>query len=148
MVAPLNEGSTPPLAQNPGQRTYAFVSLAESAIRKRPRRRNDEIECLYSCSFEDCTRAYGTLNHLNAHVSMRKHGAKRDPSELEKLWRSQKKAEQLKNRPGRRRGVGHDDDDPCALHRTAFGSYSTNPDHRAFYALYIAPPRSYTPPAP
>ncbi|KAG8756652.1 hypothetical protein FRC12_010503 [Ceratobasidium sp. 428] len=131
MVAPLSEGPTAPSAQNPGQRTYAFVSLAGSTIRKRPRRRYDEIERLYSCSFEDCTKAYGTLNHLNAHVTMQKHGAKRNPSEfkeLRKLWRSQKKAEQIQNRPRRRRGVGHDDDDPRGLQRTASGSYSTDPE--------------------
>lgn len=69
-----------PSGTNPGQRTYAFVSLAGSTIRKRPRRRYDEIERLYSCSFEDCTKAYGTLNHLNAHVTMQKHGPKRNPS--------------------------------------------------------------------
>ncbi|KAG9103247.1 actin-like protein arp8 [Ceratobasidium sp. 370] len=131
MVAPLSEGPTAPSAQNPGQRTYAFVSLAGSTIRKRPRRRYDEIERLYSCSFEDCTKAYGTLNHLNAHVTMQKHGPKRNPSEfkeLRKLWRSQKKAEQMQNRPRRRRGVGQDDDDPRALQRTASGSYSTDPE--------------------
>ncbi|KAG9119444.1 hypothetical protein FRC07_005530, partial [Ceratobasidium sp. 392] len=123
------------------QRTYAFVSLAGSTIRKRPRRRYDEIERLYSCSFEDCTKAYDTLNHLNLHVTMQKHGARRNPSgfkELWKLWRSQKKVEQLQNRSGRRRGVEHDDDEPHALHHTASGFCSTNPDHRAFCALYIA----------
>ncbi|KAF8603890.1 hypothetical protein BDV93DRAFT_441819, partial [Ceratobasidium sp. AG-I] len=96
VAASLPEGATAPSAQNPGQRTYAFVSLAGSTIRKRPRRRYDEIERLYSCSYEDCTKAYGTLNHLNAHVTMQKHGLKRNPSEfkeLRKLWRSQKKAE-------------------------------------------------------
>ncbi|KAH7327675.1 hypothetical protein B0J17DRAFT_620364 [Rhizoctonia solani] len=126
LVAALPEGATPPSATNPGQRTYAFVSLAGSTIRKRPRRRYDEIERLYACSFEDCTKAYGTLNHLNAHVTMQKHGSKRNPSEfkeLRKLWRTQKKAEQVANRPrGKRRG---EDDHPHALHRTASGSYSS-----------------------
>ncbi|KAJ1307012.1 hypothetical protein OPQ81_007992 [Rhizoctonia solani] len=126
LVAALPEGATPPSGNNPGQRTYAFVSLAGSTIRKRPRRRYDEIERLYSCSFEDCTKAYGTLNHLNAHVTMQKHGPKRNPSEfkeLRKLWRTQKKAEQVANRPrGKRRG---DDDHPHALHRTVSGSYSS-----------------------
>ncbi|KAF8749143.1 zinc finger protein [Rhizoctonia solani] len=100
------EGAIPPSATNPGQRQYAFVSLAGSTIRKRPRRRYDEIERLYSCSFEDCTKAYGTLNHLNAHVTMQKHGPKRNPSEfkeLRKLWRTQKKAEQVASRSRSRR---------------------------------------------
>lgn len=128
VAAALPEGAQPPSATNPGQRTYAFVSLAGSTIRKRPRRRYDEIERLYSCSYEDCTKAYGTLNHLNAHVTMQKHGPKRNPSEfkeLRKLWRTQKKAEQMANRPRRRRGVGQDDDAPHALHRTSSGSFSS-----------------------
>ena len=71
--------------QNPSSpsnlnKTYAFVSLPGTAIRKRPRRRYDEIEQLYHCSWPDCTKAYGTLNHLNAHVVMEKHGPKRLPS--------------------------------------------------------------------
>jgi hypothetical protein len=49
------------------------------SAKKRPRRRFDQIERLYSCRFEGCDKAYGTLNHLNAHVSMQKHGIKRKP---------------------------------------------------------------------
>lgn len=73
-------GAQHPSATNPSQRTYAFISLAGSTIRKRRRRREDEIERLYSCSFEGCTKTYGTLNHLNAHVTMQKHGPKRHAS--------------------------------------------------------------------
>ena len=65
VAASLPEGATAPSAQNPGQRIDVFVSLAGSTIQKRPRRRYDEIERLYSCSYEDRTKAYGTLNHLN-----------------------------------------------------------------------------------
>ena len=61
-------------------KTYSFVSLPGNAVRKRPRRRYDEIERLYACSWPDCTKAYGTLNHLNAHVSMQRHGPKRSPA--------------------------------------------------------------------
>jgi hypothetical protein len=49
-------------------------------VKKRPRRRYDEIERLYQCSWPDCSKAYGTLNHLNAHVTMQKHGSKRSPN--------------------------------------------------------------------
>lgn len=49
------------------------------AHKKRPRRKFDQIERLYLCGFEGCNKAYGTLNHLNAHVSMQKHGQKRRP---------------------------------------------------------------------
>ncbi|KAF7968513.1 hypothetical protein HWV62_30201 [Athelia sp. TMB] len=94
-------------------KTYSFVSLPGNAVKKRPRRRYDEIERLYQCSWPDCAKAYGTLNHLNAHVTMQKHGAKRSPNgkrdrkitiiitnarpefkELRKQWRKAKKEEE------------------------------------------------------
>ena len=46
---------------------------------KRPRRRYEEIERMYKCGFQGCEKAYGTLNHLNAHVTMQSHGQKRTP---------------------------------------------------------------------
>lgn len=61
-------------------KTYSFVALPGNTVKKRPRRRYDEIERLYQCSWPDCNKAYGTLNHLNAHVTMQKHGSKRTPS--------------------------------------------------------------------
>ncbi|KAK6992180.1 Zn finger family DNA binding protein [Favolaschia claudopus] len=76
------------------KKTYSFVALPGNAVRKRPRRRYDEIERLYQCSWPECNKAYGTLNHLNAHVQMQKHGAKRSPNEfkeLRKQWRKEKK---------------------------------------------------------
>ncbi|KAH9818884.1 hypothetical protein DFH28DRAFT_1123239 [Melampsora americana] len=54
------------------------------------------IERLYSCSYPGCTKAYGTLNHLNAHITMQKHGPKRLPQEFKEIrkeWRARKKAE-------------------------------------------------------
>ncbi|KZS90776.1 hypothetical protein SISNIDRAFT_398736, partial [Sistotremastrum niveocremeum HHB9708] len=75
-------------------KTYSFVPLPGNALKKRPRRRYDEIERLYNCQWPGCAKAYGTLNHLNAHVSMQRHGPKRSPSEfkeLRKLWRRNKK---------------------------------------------------------
>jgi len=76
---------------------YFGGSYGGSASKKRPRRRYDEIERLYSCSWPGCTKSYGTLNHLNAHVAMQKHGPKRSPSEfkdMRKAWRKQKKEEE------------------------------------------------------
>ncbi|KAF9158866.1 hypothetical protein DFQ26_007170 [Actinomortierella ambigua] len=77
---------------------YPFVSLSGvTTTKKRPRRRFDEIERLYVCNWGDCEKSYGTLNHLNAHVNMQKHGPKRHPSEfkeLRKAWRRHKKAEE------------------------------------------------------
>ena len=95
---------------------YSFVSLPGNGVKKRPRRRYDEIERLYRCSWQNCTKAYGTLNHLNAHITMQKHGSKRSPNgkltllrpfqkhhtdkqaplefkELRKQWRKAKKEE-------------------------------------------------------
>jgi transcription factor CON7 len=69
-----------PSSPSSSNKTYAFVSLPGTTIRKRPRRRYDEIERLYHCSWPDCTKAYGTLNHLNAHVVMQKHGPRRLPA--------------------------------------------------------------------
>lgn len=62
------------------RKTYSFVALPGNAVKKRPRRRYDEIERLYQCSWPDCNKSYGTLNHLNAHVTMQKHGQKRSPN--------------------------------------------------------------------
>jgi hypothetical protein len=62
------------------RKNYSFIALPGNAVKKRPRRRYDEIERLYQCSWPDCTKAYGTLNHLNAHVTMQKHGSKRSPA--------------------------------------------------------------------
>ncbi|CAG8515522.1 13155_t:CDS:2 [Ambispora gerdemannii] len=79
------------------QKVYSFVSLAGINTKKRPRRRYDEIERHYACNYEGCTKAYGTLNHLNAHVQMQRHGPKRHPSEfkeLRKQWRRQKREEE------------------------------------------------------
>lgn len=59
--------------------SYNFVPLP-SQPKKRPRRRFEEIERLYNCNYPGCNKAYGTLNHLNAHVSMQKHGPKRLPA--------------------------------------------------------------------
>lgn len=38
---------------------------------------------MYKCGWNGCEKAYGTLNHLNAHVTMQSHGAKRTP---EGMW--------------------------------------------------------------
>ncbi|KAI1796778.1 hypothetical protein LXA43DRAFT_1057622 [Ganoderma leucocontextum] len=86
-------GSTPRPGGN-NSKTYSFVSLPGNAVKKRPRRRYDEIERLYQCSWPNCAKAYGTLNHLNAHVTMQRHGSKRSPNEfkeLRKKWRQEKK---------------------------------------------------------
>lgn len=52
---------------------------------KRPRRRYEEIERMYKCGWNGCEKAYGTLNHLNAHVTMQSHGPKRTPEGMSML---------------------------------------------------------------
>ncbi|GAA5873936.1 hypothetical protein JCM16303_002635 [Sporobolomyces ruberrimus] len=76
-------------------KTYNFVQQAGQTT-KRPRRRFDEIERLYNCDYPGCTKSYGTLNHLNSHKTMQKHGPKSTPAqfkEMRKAWRERKKAE-------------------------------------------------------
>ncbi|GAA5906191.1 hypothetical protein JCM6882_006072 [Rhodosporidiobolus microsporus] len=78
-----------------GSKSLNFVPQAGQAT-KRPRRRYDEIERLYGCDYPGCTKAYGTLNHLNSHKTMQKHGPKSTPAqfkEMRKAWRERKKAE-------------------------------------------------------
>ncbi|CAG8490483.1 7482_t:CDS:2 [Diversispora eburnea] len=81
------------------QKVYSFVALPGINTKKRPRRRYDEIERHYACNFVGCTKSYGTLNHLNAHVQMQKHGLKRHPSG--KIQRTSKTMETTKTRRGR-----------------------------------------------
>lgn len=61
---------------------YSFVPIPGAQQHKRPRRRYEEIERMYKCGWNGCEKAYGTLNHLNAHVTMQSHGAKRTPEGL------------------------------------------------------------------
>ncbi|BDD58218.1 hypothetical protein MAP00_003513 [Monascus purpureus] len=63
----------------PATTVYSFVPIPGAQQHKRPRRRYEEIERMYRCGWNGCEKAYGTLNHLNAHVTMQSHGAKRTP---------------------------------------------------------------------
>lgn len=55
-------------------------------LRKRRRRRKfDEIARIYQCNWKTCTKAYGTLNHLNHHVTLQDHGPKRYAHEFRHL---------------------------------------------------------------
>lgn len=40
---------------------------------------------MYKCGWNGCEKAYGTLNHLNAHVTMQSHGQKRIPEGMYQL---------------------------------------------------------------
>lgn len=66
--------------------------------RKRPRRAYEEIDRMYLCQWPGCNKSYGTLNHLNAHVALQGHGAKRTAAEFRderRAWRARRKAEQM-----------------------------------------------------
>ncbi|KAJ7504382.1 Zn finger family DNA binding protein [Mycena galericulata] len=102
-TAPATLPTLPGAQESPdpsNKKTYSFVALPGNAVRKRPRRRYDEIERLYHCSWPDCNKAYGTLNHLNAHVQMQKHGAKRSPNEFKELRKQWRKAKKEYESPG------------------------------------------------
>lgn len=64
---------------HPLSTVYSFVPIPGAQQHKRPRRRYEEIERMYKCGWNGCEKAYGTLNHLNAHVTMQSHGQKRTP---------------------------------------------------------------------
>ncbi|RDA82356.1 hypothetical protein CP532_2114 [Ophiocordyceps camponoti-leonardi (nom. inval.)] len=96
--------SAPSAAQQP-QRTnqvYSFVPIPGAQQHKRPRRRYEEIERMYKCGWNGCEKAYGTLNHLNAHVTMQSHGPKRTPEgkslEIRKEWKQRKKEEEAQRK--------------------------------------------------
>ncbi|KAI3343970.1 hypothetical protein F4824DRAFT_28785 [Ustulina deusta] len=96
--------SHPPTSAPPGrpaqygvQQVYSFVPIPGAQQHKRPRRRYEEIERMYKCGWNGCEKAYGTLNHLNAHVTMQSHGQKRTPEEFKEIrkeWKARKKEEE------------------------------------------------------
>ncbi|KAF2147828.1 hypothetical protein K461DRAFT_72972 [Myriangium duriaei CBS 260.36] len=87
----------PPPGGHPLSTVYSFVPIPGSQQHKRPRRRFEEIERMYKCGWQGCEKAYGTLNHLNAHVTMQSHGPKRTPEEFKEIrkeWKAKKKEEE------------------------------------------------------
>lgn len=82
---------------SPATTVYSFVPIPGAQQHKRPRRRYEEIERMYKCGWNGCEKAYGTLNHLNAHVTMQSHGSKRTPEEFKEIrkeWKARKKEEE------------------------------------------------------
>ncbi|KAK3391208.1 hypothetical protein B0H63DRAFT_508391 [Podospora didyma] len=71
--------------------TYSFVMENLGKTPPRPRRRPDEIDRKYLCGWNGCEKAYGTLNHLNGHVTAQDHGQKRTSQEFSKV-REERKA--------------------------------------------------------
>ncbi|KAI9226548.1 MAG: hypothetical protein DHS80DRAFT_13, partial [Piptocephalis tieghemiana] len=73
-------------------KSFSFVIPASSdrlkaGGPKRTRRHPDQVERHYACSHPGCSKKYGTLNHLNAHVDTQGHGPRRLPSEFQELRR-------------------------------------------------------------
>ncbi|KAJ8097477.1 hypothetical protein POJ06DRAFT_32813 [Lipomyces tetrasporus] len=99
-----------------GNTVYSFVPLPGAAQQKRPRRRYEEIERIYKCGWQGCEKAYGTLNHLNAHVTMQNHGPKRTPEEFKetrKEWKARKKEEETRRKAeAEARGQGQQQQQP------------------------------------
>merc|ERR1711981_1521941 len=99
MVSPVQR---PPTGGHPLSTVYSFVPIPGAQQHKRPRRRYEEIERMCKCGWNGCEKAYGTLNHLNAHVTMQSHGPKRTPEEFKEIrkeWKTKRKlnARQTRN---------------------------------------------------
>jgi len=77
--APMHAADPSRQGGHPLSTVYSFVPIPGAQQHKRPRRRYEEIERMYKCGWNGCEKAYGTLNHLNAHVTMQSHGSKRTP---------------------------------------------------------------------
>ncbi|KAL1897089.1 hypothetical protein Sste5346_004294 [Sporothrix stenoceras] len=98
-VFPQAPNSAPP--QPRPTQVYSFVPIPGAQQHKRPRRRYEEIERMYKCGWNGCEKAYGTLNHLNAHVTMQSHGQKRTPEEFKEIrkeWKARKKEEEAQRK--------------------------------------------------
>ncbi|KAK8164969.1 transcriptional regulator [Phyllosticta citrichinensis] len=98
MVSPVQR---PPGGGHPLSTVYSFVPIPGAQQHKRPRRRYEEIERMYKCGWNGCEKAYGTLNHLNAHVTMQSHGQKRTPEEFKEIrkeWKAKKKEEEAQRK--------------------------------------------------
>lgn len=55
---------------------------------------------MYKCGWNGCEKAYGTLNHLNAHVTMQAHGQKRTPEGKRSRTRTRSPARSVPARTG------------------------------------------------
>ncbi|KAF4591445.1 hypothetical protein GQ602_001744 [Ophiocordyceps camponoti-floridani] len=99
-AAQQSAASAAPQPQRSNQ-VYSFVPIPGAQQHKRPRRRYEEIERMYKCGWNGCEKAYGTLNHLNAHVTMQSHGPKRTPEEFKEIrkeWKQRKKEEEAQRK--------------------------------------------------
>ncbi|OJD24537.1 hypothetical protein ACJ73_04102 [Blastomyces percursus] len=139
-------GSASPAATagpRPGQ-VYSFVPIPGAQQHKRPRRRYEEIERMYKCGWNGCEKAYGTLNHLNAHVTMQSHGAKRTPEEFKEIrkeWKARKKEEENQRKAAEERERA-----AAQANQQVDGSAAADPSQAAQSTSYPAGVRPQLPP--
>lgn len=55
----------------------------ENRVARRFRRRYNQIERRYACSYPGCTKSYGLLNHLNTHIVTKKHGSRKAKADFQ-----------------------------------------------------------------
>ncbi|KAI9052272.1 hypothetical protein LZ554_003629 [Drepanopeziza brunnea f. sp. 'monogermtubi'] len=141
---PVSTAQTPtsaaPSGARPGQ-VYSFVPIPGAQQHKRPRRRYEEIERMYKCGWNGCEKAYGTLNHLNAHVTMQSHGQKRTPEEFKEIrkeWKARKKEEETQRKQ-------EDDRARAAVAPSDQGSDAAPPGYQQPGRSVQLPPIGYQP---
>lgn len=66
----------------PPKKQFSFVAMSAVKTKKRFRRKFEEIDRIFACNYPGCDKSYGTLNNLNAHILMQKHGNKRSAYEF------------------------------------------------------------------
>lgn len=85
---PIHHHQPPQQQQQPThhhQQHFQHLQQATQPKKKRPRRKANEMERLYACNYKSCKNSYGTLNHLNAHITFKRHGPKRKPEEFKQI---------------------------------------------------------------
>ncbi|KAG7661241.1 uncharacterized protein J8A68_005237 [[Candida] subhashii] len=65
---------------NPGMDMTHFQ---EAKRGRRFRRRYNQIVRKYACSYNGCTKSYGSLNHLNTHIVTKKHGHRKSKADFQ-----------------------------------------------------------------
>ncbi|ODV87407.1 hypothetical protein CANARDRAFT_5943 [[Candida] arabinofermentans NRRL YB-2248] len=146
---------------------YSIVSppstTNQNEANKRKRRKAHEVERLYKCNFESCSKSYGTLNHLNSHIILQNHGQKRMPSEFRDLREELKRKRKIEKARARLTGRGiyrhspHNyqyDDDSYEYHSEEESQQrsASNESHFNIAPSSIVPPlshyRKFTRPGP
>ncbi|KAJ9087242.1 hypothetical protein DSO57_1035022 [Entomophthora muscae] len=74
--------NAPKVQTTPTKPPKSFSNFIRHSFQKRPRRRFSQVTRIYPCAHPSCTKAYGTLNHLNAHILILGHGPRRCAKEF------------------------------------------------------------------